>query len=118
MVAQVIFLIVAAASIALFSLNVRKIIRNINLGKNTDRSDKPAERLAIMFKVAFGQSKMVRRPIAGFLHIVVYIGFVVINIEVLEIIIDGITGSHRFFSKIFNTYFYNFLIASLVVLSS
>ena len=117
MVAQVIFLIVAAASIALFSLNVRKIIRNINLGKNTDRSDKPAERLAIMFKVAFGQSKMVKRPVAAILHLFVYVGFVVINIEVLEIIIDGLFGTHRIFAAPLGG-LYHVLIASFEVLAA
>jgi heterodisulfide reductase subunit C len=117
MVAQVIFLIVAAASIALFSLNVRKIIRNINLGKDTDRSDKPAERLATMFKVAFGQSKMVKRPVAAILHLFVYVGFVVINIEVLEIIIDGLFGTHRIFSAPLGG-LYHVLIASFEVLAA
>jgi heterodisulfide reductase subunit C len=117
MVAQVIFLIVAAASIALFSLNVRKIIRNINLGKDTDRSDKPAERLAIMFKVAFGQSKMVKRPVAAILHLFVYVGFVVINIEVLEIIIDGLFGTHRIFAAPLGG-LYHVLIASFEVLAA
>ena len=52
-----------------------------------------------MIRIALGQSKMVRRPIAGVLHIIVYIGFIVINIELIEIIIDGVTGSHRVFSS-------------------
>ena len=117
MVAQVIFLILAAAAIALFSLNVRKIIRNINLGKDTNRSDKPAERLATMFKVAFGQSKMVKRPVAAILHLFVYVGFVVINIEVLEIIIDGLFGTHRIFAAPLGG-LYNVLIASFEVLAA
>ena len=117
MVAQVIFLILAAAAIALFSLNVRKIIRNINLGKDTNRSDKPAERLATMFKVAFGQSKMVKRPVAAILHLFVYVGFVVINIEVLEIIIDGLFGTHRIFAAPLGD-LYPVLIASFEVLAA
>ena len=117
MVAQVIFLILAAAAIALFSLNVRKIIRNINLGKDTNRSDKPAERLATMFKVAFGQSKMVKRPVAAILHLFVYVGFVVINIEVLEIIIDGLFGTHRIFAAPLGD-LYHVLIASFEVLAA
>jgi heterodisulfide reductase subunit C len=68
-----------------------------------------------MIRIALGQSKMVTKPVSGILHVVVYLGFIIINIEVLEIIIDGITGSHRFFSKIFNTYVYNFLIASFEI---
>lgn len=117
MVLQVIFLIVAAAAIALFSLNVRKIIRNINLGKDTDRSDKPAERLATMIKVAFGQSKMGKRPVAAILHLFVYVGFVVINLEVMEIIIDGLFGTHRIFAAPLGG-LYNVLIASFEVLAA
>jgi heterodisulfide reductase subunit C len=117
MVVQIIFLIVTGAAIALFSLNVRKIIRNINLGKDTDRSDKPAERLATMFKVAFGQSKMVKRPVAAILHLFVYVGFVVINLEVLEIIIDGLFGTHRIFAAPLGG-LYPVLIASFEVLAA
>jgi len=117
MVLQVIFLIIAAAAIALFSLNVRKIIRNINLGKDTDRSDRPSERLITMLKVAFGQSKMVKRPVAAILHLFVYVGFVVINMEVLEIIIDGLFGTHRIFAAPLGG-LYNVLIASFEVLAA
>jgi heterodisulfide reductase subunit C len=117
MVVQIIFLIVTGASLALFSLNVRKIIRNINLGKDTDRSDKPAERLATMFKVAFGQSKMVKRPVAAILHLFVYVGFVVINLEVLEIMIDGLFGTHRIFAAPLGG-LYPVLIASFEVLAA
>jgi len=117
MVLQVIFLIVAAAAIALFSLNVRKIIRNINLGKDTDRSDRPSERLITMLKVAFGQSKMVKRPVAAILHLFVYVGFVVINLEVLEIIVDGLFGTHRIFAAPLGG-LYNVLIASFEVLAA
>jgi len=117
MVLQVIFLIVTVAAIALFSLNVRKIIRNINLGKDTDRSDRPAERFLTMFKVAFGQSKMVKRPLAAILHLFVYVGFVVINLEVLEIIIDGLFGTHRIFAAPLGG-LYHVLIASFEVLAA
>ncbi len=117
MVLQVIFLIVAVAAIALFSLNVRKIIRNINLGKDTDRSDRPVERLATMLRVAFGQSKMGKRPVAAILHLFVYVGFVVINLEVMEIIIDGLFGTHRIFAAPLGG-LYNVLIASFEVLAA
>ena len=69
-----------------------------------------------MLRVAFGQSKMIRRPIAGILHLIVYVGFIIINIELLEIIIDGIFGSHRIFSSFFPK-FYNFIIGSFEVLA-
>ena len=117
MVLQILFLIIAAAAIALFSWNVRKIIRNINLGRPLDRSDRPSERLAIMLKVAFGQSKMAKRPVAFVLHLFVYIGFIIINLEVLEIIIDGLFGTHRIFAEALGG-LYNVLIASFEVLAA
>jgi|TARA_B110000003_G_scaffold228850_1_gene230473 heterodisulfide reductase subunit C/NADH:ubiquinone oxidoreductase subunit 6 (subunit J) len=67
-----------------------------------------------MFRVAFGQTKMVSRPIAGILHLIVYIGFVFINIELLEIVLDGLTGKHRLFAPYLGS-FYNFLIAMFEV---
>jgi heterodisulfide reductase subunit C len=115
MIAQIIFLIIFIAAIILFTIQVRKIIRNINLGKDLNRSDSPAERWKVMAKVAMGQTKMVRRPIAGIMHILVYVGFIIINLEVLEIIIDGLFGTHRIFS--FLGSFYSFLIGSFEILA-
>ncbi|TAH41552.1 MAG: (Fe-S)-binding protein [Bacteroidetes bacterium] len=115
MFSQIIFILLLIASVFLFSKNVRRISRNIKLGRDLDRSDKSAQRWKTMFMVAMGQSKMVARPIAGILHIFVYIGFVIINIEVLEIIIDGITGTHRVFS--FLGPLYDFLIGSFEILA-
>ncbi len=116
MVLQIIFLIIAAAAIAFFSKNVRKISRNIHLGRPEDRSDRPAERLKTMLKVAFGQTKMVKRPVAAVLHFFVYLGFIVINLEVLEIIIDGLFGTHRIFAPL--GALYNVLIASFEILAA
>ena len=115
MVAQIIFLVITLAAIALFTVNFRKIIRNIRLGKSADRSDQPQKRLMTMLRVAFGQSKMVVRPIPAFLHFFVYIGFVIINIEVLEIMIDGLFGTHRIFYGLGGLY--NFLIGSFEILA-
>ena len=114
-VAQILFVIALVAGIGFFAMNIRRVIRNVKLGREVDRSDNSGERFAKMAKVAIGQSKMVKRPIAGFLHIIVYVGFIIINIEVLEIIIDGIFGTHRIFS--FMGGFYNFLIASFEILA-
>jgi heterodisulfide reductase subunit C/nitrate reductase gamma subunit len=94
---QFIFLLLLVSASYLFARNIGRIRRNILLGKDADYSDQKEKRWKIMAKVALGQSKMVVRPIAGFLHILVYIGFVLINIEVLEIVVDGILGTHRFF---------------------
>jgi heterodisulfide reductase subunit C len=99
MFGQIIFILILAFAVYLFSKNVRKIRRNILLGRDADLSDRPAERWATMAKVALGQSKMVKRPLAAVMHLFIYVGFVIINIEVLEILIDGLFGSHRIFSK-------------------
>jgi len=115
MVAQILFLVITLAAIALFTVNLRKIIRNIRLGKSADRTDQPQKRLMTMLRVAFGQSKMVVRPIPAFLHFFVYIGFVIINIEVLEIMIDGLFGTHRIFHGLGGLY--NFLIGSFEILA-
>ncbi len=115
MVSQLIFLVITLAAIALFTVNLRKIIRNIRLGRSADRNDQPQKRLMTMLRVAFGQSKMVVRPIPAFLHFFVYIGFVIINIEVLEIMIDGLFGTHRVFNGLGGLY--NFLIGSFELLA-
>ncbi len=114
-VAQILFVIALVAGIGFFARNIKRVIRNIKLGKEVDRSDNPGERFAKMARIAMGQSKMVKRPIAGFLHIVVYVGFIIINIEVLEIIIDGVFGTHRIFS--FLGGFYDVLIFSFEILA-
>ena len=98
MIAQIIFLIAFVAAVIIFTLQIKKILRNINLGKNIDRNDRPKERWFTMAKVAMGQSKMVVRPVAGIMHLFVYVGFIIINLEVLEIIIDGLFGTHRIFA--------------------
>jgi heterodisulfide reductase subunit C len=112
---NIIFSFLLVISLGFFGRNIKKLIRVINLGKPVDRSDNPAKRLSNMIRIALGQSKMVTKPISGALHVIVYLGFIIINIEVLEILIDGVTGSHRFFSKYFNTTIYNFLIASFEI---
>ncbi|MFO7719885.1 MAG: (Fe-S)-binding protein [Gillisia sp.] len=115
LITQLIFLLVLIAGIAFFTRNIRRVIRNIKLGRKVDRSDNSGERWAKMGRIAIGQSKMVKKPVSGILHIIVYIGFIIINIEVLEIIIDGIFGTHRILS--FLGGFYNFLIGSFEILA-
>jgi heterodisulfide reductase subunit C len=96
---NIIFLIAFLAAGGLFYKNASRIYKNIMLGRPVDRTDRPSDRLKTMLKVAFGQSKMVVRPIPAILHIIVYVGFILINIEVLEIVIDGIFGTHRVFAS-------------------
>ncbi len=112
---NILFAILLLAGIGYFTINVRKIIRNINLGQDIDRSDRKAERWSNMAMIALGQSKMVKRPVSGFLHIIVYAGFIIINIEVIEIIIDGLFGTHRVLS--FMGGFYDFLIGLFEILA-
>ncbi|MEM6720088.1 MAG: (Fe-S)-binding protein [Bacteroidota bacterium] len=114
---NILFAILLFAGVGYFTNNVRKLIRNIKLGREVERSDNKSERWKNMTMIALGQSKMVRRPIAGFLHIIVYLGFVIINIEVLEIIIDGLFGTHRIFQGIIGESVYGFLIGSFEVLA-
>ena len=95
---QVIFALILGIGSWIFAGRVKFIRRNIFLGKEQDLSDNPSARWKQMLWVAMGQSKMVKRPVAGFFHILIYVGFVLINIEVLEILIDGLLGTHRFFA--------------------
>ncbi len=100
-----------------FIRNLNRIIANIKLGREINRSDRPSERWKNMFRVAMGQSKMTRRPVAGILHIILYLGFLIINIEMIEIIFDGIFGTHRFLASILPLGLYNFLIGSFEILA-
>lgn len=118
MIAQIIFLVVLATGVFFFARRIREVRRNIMLGRDEARNDRKAERWGVMARVALGQSKMVARPIAGFLHFLIYLGFVIINIEVLEIVIDGLTGQHRIFAHLGLGGIYDVLIGSFEVLAA
>lgn len=109
MIQSLVFIVLLAAGAGFFARQVVRIRRNIFLGRPLDRTDRPADRWKTMARVALGQSKMVSRPVAGFFHILIYVGFVLINIEVLEIVIDGIFGTHRIFKPLLGD-FYNVVI--------
>ena len=113
---NILFAILLIAGFGFFASSVKKIIRNIKLGVDVDRKDNPKARWANMALIALGQSKMVKRPVAGVLHIVVYVGFIIINIELLEIIIDGLFGTHRIFAPYLGVV-YDVLIASFEILA-
>ncbi|KAF2514407.1 (Fe-S)-binding protein [Flavobacterium zhairuonense] len=113
---NILFAILLVVGFGFFTASVKKIIRNINLGVDVDRKDNPKARWKNMALIALGQSKMVRRPVAGILHIFVYVGFVIINIELLEIIIDGLFGTHRIFAPYLGVV-YDVLIASFEILA-
>ena len=112
---NIVFAIALIVGIGFFARNVKKLSRNIKLGKDVDVSDNKPQRWKNMAKIALGQTKMVVRPIAGLMHIIVYVGFIIINIEVLEIILDGLLGTHRLFSPLGSIY--NFLIGSFEILA-
>ncbi|NLP56754.1 (Fe-S)-binding protein [Lutibacter sp. B1] len=112
---NIVFAVLIFLGIGFFVKNIKKLTRNIKLGKHIDRTDNSNERWKNMAMVALGQSKMVKRPVAGILHILVYVGFIIINIEVVEIIIDGLFGTHRVLS--FLGGIYNFLIGLFEILA-
>lgn len=114
---NIIFIIALIAGFGLFFKSLKEIYRNIQLGKKIDRTDNPSLRWQTMARVALGQSKMGKRPIAGILHMFVYVGFVIINIELLEIIVDGIFGTHRFLAGILGDSFYAAFTATLEILA-
>ena len=114
---NILFVITLVAGIGFFTLNIRKVIRNIKLGKDINRSDHSSKRWKNMARIALGQSKMVTRPVSGVLHLIVYVGFIIINVEVLEIIFDGIFGTHRVFKPILGEGIYGFLIGTFEILA-
>ncbi len=115
MIAQLIFGVLLIVALYLFYKNASKIYRNICLGKPINRTDRKSERINTMLLVAFGQKKMFKRPIPAVLHLFVYVGFCIINIEMLEIVIDGLFGTHRILS--FLGTFYDALIYSFEILA-
>ena len=113
---QAAFLLLALVSVWLFAKNANQIKKNILLGKDKDLSDNPGQRWKNMLLLAFGQKKMFRNPTVAVLHFVIYAGFIIINIEVLEIVLDGFLGTHRLFLPALGG-FYNFLINFFEILA-
>ncbi len=113
---QVLFVALLAIAIFLFARKVRDIRANINLGKDEPYNDHPDQRWKNVLLLAFGQKKMFRKPVVAIMHFVIYAGFIIINIEVLEILLDGIFGTHRLFAAPLGG-FYNFLINFFEILA-
>ena len=109
MIAQILFVLSLALASYIFYRKVKSIRRLINLGKDIKINDNKSQRWKLMAKVAIGQLKMTSRPVAALMHIFVYVGFIIVNVEMLEILIDGILGTHRIFSFIGD--WYNILIS-------
>jgi hypothetical protein len=97
MISQILFAILLISMGFLIFRRVKTIIRNIRLGRKIDISDRKPERWRNMFWMALGQKKMFDRPLVGVMHLIIYAGFFLINIEVLEIVLDGLLGTHRIF---------------------
>ena len=113
---SIIFGVILLLSISLFVINCKKILRNIKIGRDIDRFNNKKVRFYKMLRLAFGQTKMLNKPVVGLLHLIVYIAFILINIELIEIIIDGLTGSHRVFGPYLGV-FYDFLIGFFEILA-
>lgn len=104
-ISQIVFALLAFAAIFIFVRRVRQIRANILLGRDDVNRDNQNQRLKNMFRVAFGQTKMFNRPIPAVLHLMVYVGFLVVNIELIEIIIDGVFGTHRAAESLFGAFY-------------
>ena len=113
---QILFILISGVSIFFFSKKVKEIIRNINIGRAEDISDNKPQRWRNLVLLALGQKKMFRNPLVAVMHFFVYAGFIIINIEVLEIVLDGILGTHRLFAAPLEG-FYTFLINSFEILA-
>lgn len=113
---QVLFILVTGAAIWFFSKNINNIRKNILLGRHVDLTDNEAARWRKVLIFALGQKKMFRKPVVGVLHLIIYAGFIIINLEILEIILDGILGTHRLFAPGLGG-FYTFLINAFEVLA-
>ncbi|WP_245952636.1 (Fe-S)-binding protein [Chitinophaga skermanii] len=113
---QIFFVIAFAVAVYLFSKKAMQIRRNILLGRDVSLNDHPNERWKNLLLLAFGQKKMFRNPLVGVLHFIVYAGFIIINIEVLEIVLDGILGHHRLFAPLLGS-LYGWLIGIFEILA-
>ncbi len=117
MVSSIIFVILLGVTIFFFTKRIREISSNINLGLDLDLSGNSAERWKTMARVALGQGKLVTRPVAGIMHVFIYLGFIIINIEVLEIVIDGVFGTHRVLYGLIGPAAYGFFINTFEILA-
>ena len=116
MIARIIFILLFTGGSAFFFFNAHKIRRNILLGKKTDRTDRPLERLKVMTLVALGQKKMFDKPISAVLHLFLYAAFMITQIELIEIVLDGALGNHRMFRLSLGG-FYTFMVSFIEILS-
>jgi heterodisulfide reductase subunit C len=115
-VQQILFILLTGIAIFVFAKKVKEITANINLGRDEDISGSRKERWRNVLLLALGQKKMFRYPLVGLMHFVIYAGFIIINIEVLEIVLDGVFGTHRMFAAPLGG-FYTFVINFFEILA-
>ncbi|MEO8821628.1 MAG: (Fe-S)-binding protein [Ginsengibacter sp.] len=116
LVQQILFIILAGFAVYVFWIKVQEIRANIKLGKDENLTDNKSQRWTNVLLLALGQKKMFRYPLVGVMHFVIYAGFVIINIEILEIILDGLFGTHRMFANTLGA-FYTFVIDFFEILA-
>lgn len=116
-VQQILFIVLAVIAIGLFAKKAVQIRRNIFLGRPENLSDQPGKRWKNLLLLAFGQKKMFKYPLVALMHFIIYAGFIIINIEVLEIVLDGALGTHRLFFPYLGS-FYTFLINFFEILAA
>ncbi len=116
MISILIFIIFFTGGAVWFTINCRKVRRNILIGKDIDRKDNSSQRWKLMALVAMGQKKMFERPIPALLHLFLYVAFIITQIELIEIVADGVSGSHRMFASSLGG-FYTFIISFIEILS-
>ena len=115
-ISNIIFLLLTVIAFYIFAKKILRIKRNIHLGRSIELNDQPIARWKNVFMLALGQKKMFQNIPVALLHLIIYVGFIIINIELLEIIIDGIAGTHRFFAPFLGG-LYPFLINSFEILA-
>ena len=116
LVPQILFVAILAAAVWLFTKNILQIRRTIFLGQPEDLSDNKPQRWKNLLLLALGQKKMFKNQLVAVMHLVIYAGFIIINLEVLEILLDGIFGTHRLFFPYLGS-FYTFLINFFEILA-
>lgn len=114
-ISNILFLFYLLGGMGYFFFQLRKLIRNVRLGRPVNRTNRKAERWKLLFRIALGQGKMIRRPVVGILHILVYIGFLIVNVELLEILIDDLFGTHRVLIRALGLAYYRIFTAILEV---
>lgn len=116
MISNIIFTVLIISAFTWFGINAKRIYANIKLGRSLDRTDNPKKRFKTMLLVALGQQKMFKKPLPAFLHLCIYAAFMITQIELIEIIVDGISGAHRTFQP-YLAGFYTFVISFIEFLS-